>query len=312
MQGIVAVMRGVTALVAMLLVATVAQAARVDPAAPGRFPVGVTTLTFTDAARGRSLVTEVWYPAAFAGKDAPMARGKYPLVLLAHGNCGFRTNYEFVSVTLASHGFLVAAPDFPGINKAACAAGPESGLFAEPPVDLTYLRTAFHDRNGVAARFVPAVRGKKTGLVGHSLGGLAVLNAAVADASFTAVAALAPFATAGIGQTLAALLHRPAVLVVAGSADTTLPPPTFADPLFGALGPISFLVTIQDGTHGGFTDVDGSLTDAALARQQRLTDRYAIAFLERYLARSRRFGRFLTTADAAAQADGVTLQPRLR
>jgi predicted dienelactone hydrolase len=305
-------MRGTAVAVAILALALPVRAARLDPSAPGRFPVGVATLTVIDAARGRTLVTEVWYPATAAGRDATLRRGKFPLVLLAHGNCGFRTNYEFVSTALAAPGFLVAAPDFPGIDKAACDAGPETGLLAEPPVDLAFLRTAFHDRAGVAARFVPSVRGARTGLVGHSLGGYAVLNAAVADRNFAAVVALAPVGTAALGRTIAALDPRLPVLVLAGSADTTLPPAAFQVPFFEALATPSFMVTIQDGTHSGFTDVDGHLAADALARQQRLTNRYAIAFLERYLVRSRRFARFLTTADATAQADGVTLDARLR
>jgi len=108
--------RRVRRLVALLALAALALPARgvgVDPSTDGPFTVGVTTLTFTDPARGRTLVTEVWYLAQAAGRDAPARRGRYPRVLVAHGYCGFRTNYEYLSVPLASWGFLVAAPDFP-------------------------------------------------------------------------------------------------------------------------------------------------------------------------------------------------------
>src|SRR5438477_2719803 len=125
-------MRATLVLVLVLALGGRARAGLRDPSAPGPFAVGVTTRTFVDASRGRTLVTEVWYPAVAAGRDATPRHGRFALVLAAHGNCGFRTNYEYLTTFLATHGFLVAAPDFPGFNKAVCDAGqPETGLVAE-------------------------------------------------------------------------------------------------------------------------------------------------------------------------------------
>src|SRR6266851_5748537 len=86
------------AALALVALAAPVRAVNVDPSADGPFAVGVATLAFADAARGRSLITELWYPARAAGRAAPVRRGRYPLVLVAHGYCGFRTNYEFLSV----------------------------------------------------------------------------------------------------------------------------------------------------------------------------------------------------------------------
>lgn len=289
--------------------ALTAVAAERDPSADGPFAVGVTTRTFVDAVRSRTLVTEVWYPANAAGRDTRVRRGRWPLVLVAHGNCGFRTNYEYLTIPLASRGFVIAAPDFPGFNKADCDAGVDGG-FAEAPRDLSFLRVAFHDRSSAAGALVGAVRARQAGLVGHSLGGAAVLNAAIADPEMRAVVALAPLATTATGQSFVPLRPRRAVLVVAGSADTTLPPPLFADPFFAALPSPAFLVTIAGGTHSGLTDMDAHLTPEALAREQTVARRYAVAFLERYLGRRRRAARFLTAADAAAEGPDVTLAAR--
>lgn len=287
-------------------------AAGYDPGATGRFAVGSTTLTLVDAPRGRTLVTEVWYPAATAGRDVALRRGRFPLVLDAHGNCGFRTNYEYLTTHLASRGFVVAAPDFPGINRDACDAGPETGLTIEPPVDLAFLATTFSDRGGDAARFARAVRTRHVGLVGHSLGGLAVLNAALADDRFTTVVALAPLASAALGASFAGLTPRRAVAVLGGTADTTLPMPVTAIPLFGALPAPGFLVTITGGTHSGFTDMDARLTLEQLARQQAIVRRYATALLDRYLRGNRRTARVLTAVDATAQGGDVMLATRPR
>ena len=62
----------------------------------------------------------------------------------------------------------------------------------------------------------------------------------------------------------------------------------------------------------GFTDVDGRLTAAQLARQQAIVRRYATALLDRYLRGSRPAGRVLTACDAAAQGDDLTLATRPR
>src|SRR5512144_880768 len=92
------------AFLSLLLVLRAAAAA--DPGTPGGLPVGVTTLDLDDASRARVLPTEVWYPAVADGRDARARRGRYPLVLVAHGFCGFRTNYEYLTTHLAAHGFL--------------------------------------------------------------------------------------------------------------------------------------------------------------------------------------------------------------
>jgi predicted dienelactone hydrolase len=297
--------------VALVACAAAAGAADLDPSAAGPFAVGVTTRTFVDASRGRTLVTEVWYPADGAGRDTRARRGRYPLVLVAHGHCGFRTNYEYVTIPLASRGFVVAAPDFPGFNKTDCDNHvPLGDAIGEPPRDLSFLRLALHDRAGPAGALAGAVRGPHAGLVGHSLGGAAVVNAAIADAQMRAVVALAPLATAAHGQSFVELRPRRAVLVVAGSADTTLPPEAFADAFFAALPAPAFLVTIIGGTHSGLTDMDARLTAEALAREQALARRYAVALLERYLRRRRRAARFLAPEDATAQGTDVELAAR--
>lgn len=302
----------VTALV-LTAVATGGAASRLDPGAPGRFPVGDATLTLVDAARGRTLVTELWYPAAAPGRDAARRRGRFPLVLVAHGHCGVRTNYEHLTRHLASRGFVVAAPDFPGFTKAVCdAGGPTSGLVDEPPEDLAFLARVLHDRAGPAAAVAAAVRGRRTGLVGHSLGGLATINAARAHRELAATVALAPAAGAATAAPFHGLTPPRAFLVVAGTADATVPPALFAVPFFRALPPPAWLVTITGGTHGGFTDVAGGTSPAALARQQALVRRYATAFLEGVLANRRRMRRFLTPADALAQGPDVAVDVRPR
>jgi dienelactone hydrolase len=292
-------------LVAILALATVARAAAPDPSGPGRLAVGVATRTFVDASRARTLVTEIWYPAVAAGRDARPRRRRSPLVLLAHGLCGFRTNYEYLSIALAARGFVVAAPDFPAIDDADCnGAVTEADLFDEPARDLVFLHRALRERSGPGGALARAVRGRRVGLVGHSLGGFAVLHAALADRDAAVVVALAPFTNPMLRDSLAALDPRPAVLVVVGTADPLL---ASARTFFAPLHAPAFLVVIAAGTHGGLTDMDAHLAADALAREEALARRWTVASVERYLARDRRFARFLTPADAAAEGSDVTL-----
>ena len=306
-------MRSRFALVLLLAVTAGVRAADIDPSVDGPFAVGSTTVVLTDTSRGRTLTTEVWYPADTAGRDVAVHPGRYRLVLVAHGNCGFRTNYEYLTVPLAGWGFVVAAPDFPGFNKADCDAHvPAGDIIGDPPLDLRFLATALRDRNGPAATLAVVLRRRRTGLVGHSLGGLAVVNASLADRDFRAVVALAPLATAMNGTEFVGLKPSRAALVAAGTAGTTLPPASFAEPFFGALPTPAFLVEIVGGTLSGFTDMVAHLSPEALARQEALTRRYATAFLRRYLAGDRRLAAVLTPEDAAAEGPDVELTARPR
>lgn len=125
----------------------------IDPAAPGPYQVGVMTVEFVDPTRedGRTLVTEIWYPATddaigmdtvtyapedifrpdaievlgnditseivtTAVRDAPMRTdaGPYPVVFFSHGSGGIRMQSTYYTVDMASHGYVVVSPDHIG------------------------------------------------------------------------------------------------------------------------------------------------------------------------------------------------------
>jgi len=275
-----------------------------DPSAPGVFFVGDRTVTFVDASRGgRTLVTELWYPALAPARDAEPRTDLSPLVLLLHGHCGSRLNYTYLARHIASRGCTVAAPDLPDF----CA---DTGAvdITQPPLDVTFLRKALRDKTGPTKAFVPSLRGKKAAVVGHSLGGYMAVNAALADSKLPVLVLLAPFAVPKAASDLAALKHRPAVLVEAGLADTRATFTGVVRPFYDLLVRPSFLVSITGGTHSGFTDTDDSLTPEQLARQQDLAKRFAAAAIERYLAHDLRAARALTSHDAGLQGDDVALE----
>jgi predicted dienelactone hydrolase len=276
--------------VAVVLATTAVAHALPTAGRPGHLAVGVRTLDLFDASRGRKLTTEVWYPAKSAGRDTPTQQ-HHQLVILVHGHCGSRTNYEYLTRTLAARGLIVAAPDVPSF----CLSNGPVDL-ADVPGDITFLRKTLHDRNGIAAGIAQAVRGSRTALVGHSLGGAAVVAAALADSQFRALVLLAPAVGAANATPFTTSAPRRALLVMGGTADTTVPFDVLTLPFFQGLPPPAYLVRITGGTHSGFTDVDSQLTAAALAAQQTVVDSYATAFFDRYL-RGRNVGNRLQSSD---------------
>lgn len=283
------------ALAVVFAAASVAAAAPADLAKPGKFAVGVTTIQSIDTVRERILTVELWYPTKTAGRDAVPRKGAFPLVMMAHGYCGSRLNYEYLTTHLASQGFIVAAPDFIGVTRADCDAG-TVGSFEELPYDLSFVCRDLHNLEGRLADWAKHVRGSPTGLVGHSLGGGAVIGAARIDEFFTNVIALAPLAGASTAEGLDELTPR-AWLIMGGTADALVSFTDFTQPFWEAAPIPKFLVKIEGGTHDGFSDEDSSLSPQALAAQQDVVKRAATALLNRYLALKPRFAKKLRTAD---------------
>ena len=102
-------------------------------AAAAEVGVGVRRMEAPSPERGRPLDIIVWYPTAPGGEktvlgdtpffegtparlDAPVADGRFPLVLLSHGAglAGYAEAMSWIAAPLAQRGFIVAAPTHPG------------------------------------------------------------------------------------------------------------------------------------------------------------------------------------------------------
>jgi pimeloyl-ACP methyl ester carboxylesterase len=173
--------------------------------------VGVTTRTFVDTTRptpangtapaqtSRTLVTEIWYPAALledggaddagAGSGAPItptrdvpiaSGGPYPLVLFVHGSSSSRLVYTFLTTALAQAGYVVAAADFP--LTALGTPGGSSDLHVSYQVgDLSFLCDQLKAVSSDAGdELAGAVDGLAYAVVGHSTGGAVAELAAFA------------------------------------------------------------------------------------------------------------------------------------
>ncbi|MCX5745416.1 MAG: alpha/beta fold hydrolase [Proteobacteria bacterium] len=118
-----------------------------------------------------------WLPCDCA-RDLPVddAHGPYPVVVFFHGAASFRMQSTFLATHWASRGFVVLAPDLPGVGLAAVIEGGFGFPTGTPLAMLDLVKTAPADD---PLAFLRARLGHDVALVGHSLG--AILAAAVTD-----------------------------------------------------------------------------------------------------------------------------------
>ncbi len=196
-----------------------------DPLARGPLPVGVATVTLVDPTRGdRAVPTEVWYPATdrfadqdigkdtrdhfellpgiaggwqLAVRDATPRDGSFALVVFSHGFGAHRRQSTFFTTHLASHGYVVLAPDHTGntvSDMMAAATGngapSPSTYLTDRPADVSMCidRALAGDIEPVAGR----VDASRVGMSGHSFGGWTTLAATGRDKRIRAALPLAP------------------------------------------------------------------------------------------------------------------------
>lgn len=160
-------------LLALAVMATSGGGARADG-------VGFRRLSLADMPQ-RPLEAAVWYPtpasdpqtligenAALVGEsvivDAAPTAGRHHLVVLSHGFGGNLGNQAWLAVTLARHGYIVAAVNHPGTTSRDLKPHTGARLW-ERPQDLSRLidRITRDPAFGADA--------DKVGVIGHSLGG---------------------------------------------------------------------------------------------------------------------------------------------
>lgn len=213
--------------------------ASVRPAVPGTagvFRVGRDQFTVTEPAHTgpsgerigpRTLVTQLWYPAAPlpAGTAAP--RGGFPLLLFAPGFQLCAGPYGDLLGSWASAGYVVAAVNFPRTDCKVAATADEADLVNQP-ADVSYVLTwllALSQRPGNVLSGL--VNSAQVAAAGHSDGGDTVAalaaNACCADHRLDAVAVLSGAEWPPMpGKYFAKA--APPMLYVQGSADAINPP----------------------------------------------------------------------------------------
>ena len=197
-----------------------------NPFERGEFPVGVRTIEMPKEPRSEQNVTvEIWYPATgdYQGKDTNEATfdrfttapslpemtqeavrdaalagvGRVPLIVYFHGAYGYRRELAHVAAHLASYGYIVAAPDFPGDNIADLKLGEENDETMSQPVDASAINRPFQASFVISSLlenspFAPFIDSDKIGTFGQSMGGFTALRLNSIDARPKASVPIAP------------------------------------------------------------------------------------------------------------------------
>lgn len=114
-----------------------------------------------------------WLPCACA-RDLPVdtAHGPYPVVVFLHGAASFRAQSAFLAAHWASRGFVVVAPDLPGVGLAAALTGDLGFPLTTPNAVLDLVEHAPADGAADPLAFVRSQLGTEVALAGHSLGSM--------------------------------------------------------------------------------------------------------------------------------------------
>ncbi|MCM3885783.1 dienelactone hydrolase family protein [Frankia sp. R82] len=193
--------------------------------------------------------------------DAAPASGPFPLVVFSHGSAGSRVQAATLLEGLASHGYVVAAPDHSGdtlLDAAANQTEAQIPMAVDRSRDLSAVLDALTDPS---CQVHDLVRRDQIATVGFSFGGLTSIVSSVGllDAPPDPRVRVSVGLSAATSPLPAALLgaNRVPTLLLGGTRDTSIPLRQNAERAFGQLTASHprVLVTVADDTHNSFTDV---------------------------------------------------------
>lgn len=177
-----------------------------------------------------------------ATREAPVAGDALGLVLFSHGFAGMRLQSTTITTHLASHGFVVAAPDHPSRDLFNVLGASATGDRDAPVAELLAARALVLDDPDLGP-----LAGENFTAIGHSAGGGTVLSlAGRGEPGLLGYISLA----AGAGD--AAMPNVPS-LFIAGSLDR-IAVPEAAETAHSSAPPPSTLWVIDGAGHNAFDD----------------------------------------------------------
>lgn len=179
---------------------------RAAAASSESFAVGATTLHFGPKLLklSRSVTASVWYPAADASAHAPIAAGRYPVLLYFPGWGGQVGDNASLLENLARNGFIVVGVSYPEgadlpdpkipmqfVPDSAYISGTAQGnrMVQIQAEDASSVLDALAelDKKDPDNRFAGRLNMKRIGVLGYSLGGSVAAESALRDPRFHAV-----------------------------------------------------------------------------------------------------------------------------
>lgn len=259
-----------------------------DLAAPGPHPVG-----FTRARLDAGHEVVVWYPStprgvagrpletidlvgflspdlqakipdgdrvtytAAAHEDAEPSEGAHPVVVFSHGLAGFAEQSVTLTTHLASHGYVVAAPDHVDrslggmLGDAAAAVTDDVDDVELLGVTLDWIVARSAAADGLLAGTVDPDRAT---VAGHSRGASAAYLAAATDARFGAFIAYSIDLSDHVADSESHAVPAVPGMVMTGTRDG-VNDPAASRRAFNTLGDPRYLVEIEGAGHLVFTDL---------------------------------------------------------
>ncbi len=238
-------------------------------------------------------------------RDAPLRKGRFPLLVFSHGNGGVRHQNISQVEHLAGHGYIVVSPDHTG--NAGLTPLPSRALPYDRsgrrrsararPRDVSFLITELLRRGGQPGSWLrDRLDPDRIGVLGHSFGGFTACRVAEMDRR---VKAILPMTVAYGRKTSVPML------LMLGDKDRTmgLAGNTVSRLYYESCGGPKHLVSLKRGGHFSFTDMDyiapgfgdgvGGGEFLPSRRAKTLVNAYSLAFFEHYLRGDADSGRFL-------------------
>lgn len=213
--------------------------------AAAQYPIGHISVNFKDASRsggfsisggttfpsggtGRTIGTEIYYPATTAGESTPLANGQFPVIVFGHGFAMGWDSYTTFYDSMARNGYIIAL------------ARTEGSLIPAPShldfgKDLASIAAQMLNMNTTSGNLFFGKLNGREAIGGHSMGGGATFLAdAYTNSNVKCYFTFAAAETNPSAVTAAAAITKPH-LVLSGTYDCVAPPATNQTLMYNAL-----------------------------------------------------------------------------
>ncbi|MDF2435731.1 MAG: hypothetical protein K0Q95_107 [Bacteroidota bacterium] len=210
------------------------------------YSVGHTSVTYTDPARGgRSILTEIYYPASTAGTSVAVAPGAFPVIVFGHGFVMSWDAYGNFWNDLVPKGYIIAFPRTEGNF---------SPVHSEFGKDLAFLVNKLQSEGAVASSVFYNHISLHSAIMGHSMGGGSAFLAVENNVNVTTMVSFAAANTTPSSIDAASGITIP-TLIFAAENDCVAPPATHQTPMYDSLASsCKAYIGIKGGAHCEFAD----------------------------------------------------------